>query len=387
MITIKAQSSPANATRYFSEHLSHDDYYSEKEQTAGQWFGETGKPFGIESGSRVQKEQFTALCKGLRPDNQTKLTQRTVANRRCLFDLTFSAPKSVSVMALVAQDARLIAAHERAVTAALAAAEKLAGARVRQGAAVGTRQKRTTANIIAAKFSHRESRALDPQLHTHCIVFNVTHDPVEGRLKALEARPIYDHAKQLTQTYRAYLNNSLRELGYQTYWDAHGCPQIRGVDKTILELYSKRSSQRDTLISLRAQQLGRKLSNNEVAEIVHRHRAKKQRHAEPEAVRAYQLEQLPANGQLRLEKLKEQAMAGPRKPILLPPGPAINWVSAIRLAMLASRAVDHLDPFLFSPHHSLPDRALSAAKFIRHVQRTQTYLRRSQQTRTQDYSR
>jgi len=123
VITIKSQSSPRNATRYFSEHLSHDDYYSEKEQTAGRWYGKTCDAFGIQPESTVEKDQFTALCKGLRPDDLTKLTQRQKENRRCLYDLTASAPKSVSIMALVGGDARLIAAHEKAVTAALEAAE------------------------------------------------------------------------------------------------------------------------------------------------------------------------------------------------------------------------------------------------------------------------
>jgi hypothetical protein len=157
VITIKSQSSPRNATRYFSEHLSHDDYYSEKEQTAGRWYGKTCDAFGIQPESTVEKDQFTALCKGLRPDDLTKLTQRQKENRRCLYDLTASAPKSVSIMALVGGDARLIAAHEKAVTAALEAAEDLARVRVRKGAAAATNQRRATGNLIAARFQHKET--------------------------------------------------------------------------------------------------------------------------------------------------------------------------------------------------------------------------------------
>ena len=135
VITIKSKSSPRNATRYFSEHLSHDDYYSDKEMTVGRWFGKTCESLGIKPESVVEKEQFAALCKGLRPDDLTNLTQRQKENRRCLYDLTASAPKSVSIMALVADDKRLIVAHEKAVTAALEAAEELARVRVRKGAA------------------------------------------------------------------------------------------------------------------------------------------------------------------------------------------------------------------------------------------------------------
>lgn len=272
MITIKAQSSPRNATRYFAEHLSHDDYYSEKEQTKGKWFGRGCEQLGVQNESSVEKQQFVALCKGLRPDTSERLTQRQKADRRCLYDLTISAPKSVSIMALVADDRRLIVAHEKAVAATLEAAERLACVRIRKGAAVDTRQNRATGNIIAARFTHRESRTLDPQLHTHCIVFNVTHDPVEKRSKALEARQLYDQSKQLTQTYREHLAKSLRELGYETHLDRQKCPQIKGVDKQLITTFSKRSLQRDDLVAARAKQLGRRLTNTEVADVVHRRR-------------------------------------------------------------------------------------------------------------------
>ena len=144
--------------------------------------------------------------------------------------MTVSAPKSVSLMALLAGDERLIAAHERAVTATLEAAERLAAVRVRKGAAVDTRQSRQSGNIVAARFLHRESRALDPQLHTHCVLFNVSFDPVEKRLKALEARPLYDQAQDLTRLYREHLAGELHALGYETYQDRQQCVQIAGVE-------------------------------------------------------------------------------------------------------------------------------------------------------------
>jgi conjugative relaxase-like TrwC/TraI family protein len=387
VITIKAQSSPRNATRYFSEHLSHDDYYSEKEHTAGHWFGRTCDYFDIRPDSAVEKDQFTALCKGLRPDDQSKLTQRQKENRRCLYDLTASAPKSVSIMALVASDARLIAAHEKAVTAALSAAEELARVRVRKGAAAATNQRRATGNLIAARFQHKESRALDPQLHTHCIVFNVTHDPIEQKLKALDARTLYDQSSQLTQTYRDHLSKSLRDLGYEIYLDKEKCPQIRGVDKSLIALFSKRASQRDTLTALWEQQLGRKLTKNEVSGLVHRNRAKKQQHVDPAAVRQFQLEQVPRETQLELEKLKERALTPPRPPVTqMPPAPGVNWIGVVRFALRAARAVE-INPYLFSPRLSFPERICTAARFLRHVQRTQAYMRHAQRTQAKGLSR
>lgn len=396
MVTIKAQTSPRNAARYFDDHLSRDDYYSEKKQTVGRWFGRGCETFGLESESVVEQEPFVALCKGLRPDDHTKLTQRATANRRCLYDLTVSAPKSLSVMALVAGDDRLIAAHEKAVAATLEAAEAMARVRVRKGAAVDTRQSRVTGNLIGAQFLHRESRALDPQLHTHCVIFNVTHDPVEQRLKALEPRQFYDQSKQLTQIYRDHLSQSLRELGYETYLDRQRCPQIRGVDKSLITTFSKRSAQRDTLVALREQQLGRALSKTEVARVVHQNRAKKQQRIDPDALRKFQLEQLPPEGRLRLEKLKERAMTGPRQPVIssartLPPVPGVtmpgvNWIAVVRLALLAARSVD-INPHLFAPQLSFPQRVIQGGRYLQNFRRFQSFLRYAQKNQQKEFIR
>lgn len=394
MVTIKAQASPKNAARYFSEHLSRDDYYSEKEQTAGRWFGQGCKTFGLESESVVEREPFVALCQGLRPDDHTKLTQRATASRRCLYDLTISAPKSLSVMALVAGETRLIAAHEKAVAATLAAAEEMACAKVRKGAAVDTRQARTTGNFIGAQFLHRESRALDPQIHTHCVIFNVTHDPVENRLKALEAGLIYDKSKELTKLYRAHLNVSLRGLGYETYLDRQRCPQIRGVDGKILTLYSKRSAQRDSIIALREKSLGRSLSKKEIAQAVHQHRAKKQQRIDQQALRKLQREQLSPAGRLQLEKIKTRAMTAPRLPELsarplIPlssPLPGVNWVALVRLALLAARTTN-ISAFIFAPQFFPPSRVIQSLSFLQHVRRAQAFLRSAQKIQKKEFSR
>lgn len=378
MLTIKSQCSPTNAARYFREHLSRDDYYADQQHTPGRWFGRGCEALGLDSQAPVRQDDFVALCKGLRPGDGTRLTQRAGANRRSIYDLTLSAPKSLSVMALVGGDERLIAAHENAVAATLEAAEKLAAARVRQGAAVDIRQSRVTGNMVCAIFPHLESRALDPQLHNHCIVFNGTFDPVEQRMKALEARPFYDHAQDLTQLYRAHLAESLHTLGYDTYFDQHHCVQIRGVDAAVMSRFSKRAAQRDALVALRAQELGRPLTKGEVSRVVHQNRAKKQRHVAPEALRRMQLAQLSAEERQQLERVKALALTGPRPPLTRPlaprrqPGivaaPELDWIAGVRLALLAVRAVG-INPCTFSPTFSFPQRIYYAARFIRQAQR------------------
>jgi conjugative relaxase-like TrwC/TraI family protein len=385
MITIKEQTSPRNAARYFNEHLSRDDYYSDKQHVPGLWFGRGCQAVGLESGAIASQKDFVALCKGLRPDDGTKLTQRMKANRRCLYDVTISAPKSVSVMALVAGDDRIIAAHHRAVAATMEAAERLASTRVRKGAAVDTYQSRITGNVVCARFLHRESRELDPQLHTHCITFNVTHDPVENRFKALEAGPIYDNARNLTALYRDHLAQSLHALGYETYRDRYQAPQIRGVDVAVMGQFSKRSKQRDAWVQLKQQELGRPLSNDEVAQVVREHRARKQKRVDADKLRKAQLEQLSAEQRSHLAEVKQNALdvcaglrprreAPQRQPQPYVPGP---WIAAIRLAVLAARTLD-TDPYQFSPNRSFEDRVLWTVRHLQRVQRAKALVRQMQ---------
>ena len=100
-----------------------------------------------------------------------------------MFDFTFSPPKSVSIAALVGNDERILTAHREAVKTAVGELEQFASTRVRQA---GVNADRPTGNIVAALFEHETSRALDPHLHTHCIVFNAKRDAEDRRWKALQ---------------------------------------------------------------------------------------------------------------------------------------------------------------------------------------------------------
>ena len=184
MLSPKTQTNLKNAKSYFEEHLAVGDYYSESEQVVGEWVG-IGAGL-LELGTAVGKDEFLKLCENLHPQTGKRLTQRLnrsrrdadgneaeVANRRVFFDFTFSPPKSVSIAALVAGDSRIVEAHRVAVKLAVRELERFAATRVRQA---GSNADRSTGNIVAALFEHETSRALDPHLHTHCIVFNATHD-------------------------------------------------------------------------------------------------------------------------------------------------------------------------------------------------------------------
>ena len=248
VITAKAQYSLANAKSYFREHLAIGDYYREGQQVSGEWFGEAAKALRLTGG--VTEAGFNALCDNVHPQNGGCLTQRmnsvrqeggeTKINRRVFYDFTFSPPKSVSVAALVAGDDRIFEAHEQAVRAALAEFEMFAASRVRKNNA---RDFRLTRNIVAAMFSHDTSRALDPHLHTHCVVFNATHDPVENCWKALENQEMFKTRKYAEAIYYHELAKHLKQFGYRIQNRARGDFEIEGVSEEICVRFSKRHEQ------------------------------------------------------------------------------------------------------------------------------------------------
>src|SRR6185503_20793873 len=132
MLAAKAQFSLNDARRYFKEHLSVGDYYTEGQQVLGQWFGTGAEELGLTGATRM--DEFVRLCENLHPQTGEKLTLRQkttrieigadgkkheIANRRVFYDFTFSPAKSVSIAALAGDDHRIVEAHEQAVTTAL----------------------------------------------------------------------------------------------------------------------------------------------------------------------------------------------------------------------------------------------------------------------------
>ena len=283
MLTIRAMS---DGKGYSSRHLEHADYYAEGERVVGRWQGHGAELLGL--GGQVKSEDFEALRQGLDPTNREFLRQRQSADRvaadgttqshgRHLYDFTISAPKSVSIMAVVGGDKRLIDAHEKAVTEALQELEAHAATRVRQD---GANTDRATSNLAIAVYHHDTSRELDPQLHTHAVAANLTYDGTEGRWKALQASGIYERRAYLTEVYRNSLARQVRSLGYEieNRRDAKGRDrgfEIRGVSDELLTKYSQRSRQRDEAIEEFTEKNGRPPTDNEVAVLVRETRANK----------------------------------------------------------------------------------------------------------------
>ena len=197
---------------------------------------------------KVRADEFLRLCENQHPATGETLTQRlnttrtedgeNTANRRIFFDFTFSPPKSVSMAGFLGEDERILEAHARAVRSALREFEAFAATRVRVG---GAQNDRLTGNFVAALFTHDTSRALDPHLHTHCIVFNATFDPVENRWKALQNYELLRARKFAENAYYHELARELRRFGYRIRNRARGDFQIEGVSEELCDRFSKRA--------------------------------------------------------------------------------------------------------------------------------------------------
>jgi conjugative relaxase-like TrwC/TraI family protein len=283
MLTIRAMS---DGKGYSARHLEHNDYYAEGERVVGEWFGRGGELLGLNGA--VVEEDFEAVRRGLDPKTKDFLRVRQSSDRvaadgtklaqgRSLYDFTISAPKSVSVVAILGEDRHLVDAHQRAVREALRELETYASARIRQG---GANADRVTGNMVIAVYHHDSSRELDPQLHTHAVAANLTFDGVEGRWKALQASDIYECRAYLTEVYRNALAREIRALGYDidNRLDSKGrdCGfEIRGVPGELLTRFSQRSHQRDRAIEDFVAQNSRQPTDNEVAVLVRESRADK----------------------------------------------------------------------------------------------------------------
>lgn len=290
MIQTKVQFNLSNAKEYFREHLGAGDYYSEGQKISGEWIGQGADKLGLKGA--VGEDAFIALCEGKHPETGLRLGQRmnsvrhegeeVKANRRIFYDFTIAPPKSVSVVALT-QDDRILKLHENAVRQAMLELEKLAAARIRKS---GQKGDRVTGNLVMATFRHETSRELDPHLHTHCVVFNATFDPLENRWKALETSGMYRAHQYATNLYRHELSKGLRALGYRIENHARGF-EIKGVPQSVIDRFSKRHQQIDEETRTRLAK-GEKVGNiKDLRErVAHGNRRRKMKNSTADALRS-----------------------------------------------------------------------------------------------------
>ena len=228
-------------------------YYKQGDSVKGEWQGQLAATFGLSG--EVSALEFSRLTEGQHPQTEVQMVRHRTAveyknvdgktvkavEHRAAWDATFSAPKSVSLTALVGGDGRIREAHSAAVTVALTELEKYTQARIG-----GNHPGETTGKFIAAKFEHDTARPVDgyaaPQLHTHAVIFNVT-EREDGSTRALQDLPFFQSKQFATAVYQSELFYRLRGLGYEMETGRSGAPEIKGYTQDYLDASSLRSQQ------------------------------------------------------------------------------------------------------------------------------------------------
>jgi conjugative relaxase-like TrwC/TraI family protein len=255
MLTLSKSLSASQAQTYHKLDFAPEtqSYYRQGDTVQGEWQGQLAAPFGL-SGA-VTPLEFQRLSEGLHPDTEAPMVRSRAAfeyknadgetiktvEHRAGWDATFSAPKSVSLTALVGGDDRVREAHRAAVTEALNELERYTQARIG-----GNHPAETTGKFIAAKFEHDTARPVDgyaaPQLHTHAVVFNVT-ERADGSTRALQPHSFFESQQYATAVYQSELMYRLRNLGYEIERGKSGAPEIKGYSEEYLDASSPRSRQ------------------------------------------------------------------------------------------------------------------------------------------------
>ncbi|SEG71602.1 conjugative relaxase domain-containing protein, TrwC/TraI family [Bryocella elongata] len=261
MLNISKPLSASQAQTYHAKEFTaaEQNYWKQGDTIQGEWHGNLAENFGL-SGA-VGAEEFARLSEGQHPQTGAQLvSHRTVheyrnaegkmvspVEHRAGWDATFSAPKSISLTALVGGDDRVREAHREAVNVALNELEKYTQARIG-----GNNPAETTGQFVAAKFEHDTARPVDgysaPQLHTHVVIFNMTERD-NGKMGALQPHSLFESQQFATAVYQSHLTYNLRSLGYEIEAGKSGAPDIKGFTRDYLDASSPRRQQIEEALS------------------------------------------------------------------------------------------------------------------------------------------
>ena len=241
MLSIGALSSAAQGASYYER----DGYYAKDDpehRDASGWAGKGADELGLKG--PVDPDTFRAVLEGKVPDGSGTELGRRGKDGEILHrpgrDLTFSAPKSVSLAALVGGDKRIVDVHDRALAASLDWIERNAAETRMKDPDAGRMVRAGNQKIVAATFRHDTSRNLDPQLHTHAVLANMVKGE-DDKWRSMANEKLYGSKMLLGALYRAELARGLKDLGYgieKTHAD--GRFEIAGVSREAIEAFSSR---------------------------------------------------------------------------------------------------------------------------------------------------
>ncbi len=234
MLSVANVRTASGAANYFAA----DNYYTRADaERSGQWLGKGAEALGLRG--VIEASQFEAVLKGMLPDGSRVGSDNRA--HRAGTDLTFSMPKSWSILALVGGDRRILDAYGAAVRETLAWAEKnLAETRMEVR---GKERAVATGNLVIGLFQHDTNRNQEPNAHFHAVVANVTQGP-DGKWRALRNDKIWEHNTLLNAMTMARFRLAVEELGYQVgEYGKHGNFEAVGVPKPVRDAFSSRRSE------------------------------------------------------------------------------------------------------------------------------------------------
>ena len=224
-------------------------YYTAGEEPDGVWFNPHSL-LDLHDGENIDSKHFHRLYNGFHPETGEKLTRNAgSATRSAGLDITFSPDKSVSALWAIAEPAlrkQIENAHNEAARMALNEIflKECSYTRTRVGGADGDIHV-LPANLLGAMFQHGTSRANDPQLHTHCVIFNAVETESDGKWRALHQKPLYLWIKAAGACYRSYLASNLTQLGIrmERYGRDNAYLRIKNMPEDLEKLWSKRRAE------------------------------------------------------------------------------------------------------------------------------------------------
>lgn len=236
MLSICTLKSASQASQYYQS----ESYYT-KENEAGhsEWLGKGSEKLGLNG--PVNEKEFKSLLEGHSPNGEKLIQTSNGKTHRPGYDLTFSAPKSVSILGLIGEDKRVIEAHRNAVKKVVSSIEtEFAAYRAKKNGLVNIEK---TGNFTVAAFEHIDSRALDPNLHTHCVLMNLTKRE-DGAWRTIFGDCLYDNKLLNGMQYRAFLAEELMQKGFNIVQTSNkGTFELENFDKILLDQFSKRRIQ------------------------------------------------------------------------------------------------------------------------------------------------
>ena len=218
-----------------------EDYYAGDGEAQGRWAGSGARELGLEGD--VTAEELRLMLAGLNPTDGEPLRDRP-GHSGTGFDLTFSAPKSVSLVWAFGDSetrGKVVEAHEASVDAALGFLEENA-VMARRGK--GGHRFLKAPNLLAAAYRHRLSRAGDPQIHTHVLISQLVKAPEDGRWTSLYSPGLYRHAKTAGFLYQSELRERLtRALGLEWTEVTRGTAEVAGIEEPARAVFSRRRAE------------------------------------------------------------------------------------------------------------------------------------------------